>query len=114
MRYHNLHYLCQNKLKKVIKLLIKRLSKWEKLNSAVMATEEVVNRLHCGRQILEVIVEMITKIADQTNLLALNAAIEAARAGESGLGFSVVAVEVRKLAENSTVSAKEIQQLMRH
>jgi hypothetical protein len=56
------------------------------------------------------VTETIKYIASQTNLLALNAAIEAARAGESGRGFAVVAQEVRKLAEQSNASVKNIQQ----
>jgi methyl-accepting chemotaxis protein WspA len=59
------------------------------------------------------VVTTITKIADQTNLLSLNAAIEAEKAGEYGLGFAVVATEIRRLADQTAVATLDIEQMVK-
>jgi methyl-accepting chemotaxis protein len=72
---------------------------------------EAVNETVNAMKAIAAKIGLIEDIAYKTNLLSLNAAIEAARAGEHGKGFTVVAAEVRKLAENSRVTAQEINEL---
>ena len=62
---------------------------------------------------INAIVATITKVADQTNLLSLNAAIEAEKAGEYGLGFSVVAKEIRRLADQTAIATIDIEQMVK-
>ncbi|MDF2587695.1 MAG: methyl-accepting chemotaxis sensory transducer [Anaerocolumna sp.] len=78
-------------------------------------TNEIINEVEkLGDQVKNIysIIGVISEIADQTNLLSLNASIEAARAGEVGKGFAVVATEVKKLADQSMMAAKQIEDII--
>lgn len=81
-------------------------------SGALNKTKSTMAKIEESSRKIEGIIKVITDIADQTNLLSLNATIEAAKAGEFGKGFSVVADEVRSLAERSSESVVEISQLI--
>jgi len=83
------------------------------MSDVASQTANSVQVLNSYMKEIEPVLLSITDVADQTKLLALNASIEAARAGEQGAGFAVVAGEVRKLAEASSVSAQHITSLLK-
>lgn len=93
-------------------IIFDTLSEMEKITKLVTATSDAVENMSVSSEQISNVIDVIREVTEQTNLLALNAAIEAARAGEMGRGFSVVADEVRNLAEKTTQSANEISQMI--
>lgn len=93
------------------------LARMEETMLQVMGAADLVNNklsiLNEKAGNINQVVVTIVKVADQTNLLSLNAAIEAEKAGEYGRGFSVVATEVRRLADQTAVATYDIEQMVR-
>jgi methyl-accepting chemotaxis protein len=84
----------------------------EEAGQSMQRVTSTMTRIETGSRKMSEIIGLIEGIAFQTNILALNAAVEAARAGEQGRGFSVVAAEVRSLAQRSAQAAEEIKVLI--
>ncbi|PKL38811.1 MAG: hypothetical protein CVV44_08055 [Spirochaetae bacterium HGW-Spirochaetae-1] len=81
--------------------------------SSLNSMQQSMSKIHDGSTRMTGIIEIINSISDKINLLSLNAAIEAARAGDAGRGFAVVADEISKLADQTDVSLKEIDTLIK-
>ncbi|MBM7117270.1 methyl-accepting chemotaxis protein [Archangium primigenium] len=84
----------------------------QQIRSDGVAVADSITKLSKRVERIGTVVEVIDEIADRSDLLALNAALEGSRAGEAGKGFSIVAAEMRRLAENVMESTKEIKNLI--
>ncbi|GAA4846296.1 PAS domain S-box protein [Algivirga pacifica] len=94
-------------------LLNRLIDNINEISSSAQSTSGTIGELTERSEEISRTLNVITNIAAQTNLLALNAAIEAARAGDAGRGFAVVAEEIRKLAEDSRMSAVNIEKVIK-
>lgn len=93
--------------------VLKTIEKMNEVSDVVKESSDKILHLEKSSDKINQIVSVIKEIAEQTNLLSLNASIEAARAGEYGRGFSVVAEEIRKLAEKTGHSTKEVSKMIK-
>ena len=101
----NLAFEGQDGLKTMIRIM-------DDLSGATLIITSKLDEINDRANAIEGIVNTITKVADRTNLLSLNAAIEAEKAGKFGQGFSVVAAEIRLLADQTSVAALEIEDMI--
>ncbi len=99
-------------IKKVAQVAAHAMAGMAKIKESIDKTNGMLNSLGEKSQKIGKITDLIDDVADQTNLLAVNASIEAARAGEQGRGFTVVADEIRKLADSTAKSTKDITSLI--
>jgi methyl-accepting chemotaxis protein len=88
------------------------MSSMESVKRNAIEVDDAIAKLSKRVERIGTVVEVIDEIADRSDLLALNAALEGAKAGEAGRGFSIVAAEMRRLAENVMESTKEIKNLI--
>lgn len=96
----------QNNLQRMDQTMQHMVSATDAINSKLAALSEKASNINN-------VLTTITKVADQTNILSLNAAIEAEKAGEAGRGFSVVATEIRRLADQTSVATWDIEQMLK-
>jgi methyl-accepting chemotaxis protein WspA len=96
----------QHSLKRMDLTMQTMVAATDSISAKLAALSEKANNINS-------VLTTITKVADQTNILSLNAAIEAERAGEAGRGFSVVATEIRRLADQTSVSTWDIEQMLK-
>ncbi len=96
----------QNNLKRMDSTMQHMVSATDSINAKLAALSEKASNING-------VLITITKVADQTNILSLNAAIEAEKAGDAGRGFSVVATEIRRLADQTSVSTWDIDQMLK-
>ncbi|KMT21013.1 methyl-accepting chemotaxis protein [Clostridium cylindrosporum] len=102
----------ENKAEKGNEIVKGVISKMDSINLYVEESNNIIGSLNERSKDIGQIIQVIAEISSQTNLLALNAAIEASRAGEQGRGFTVVAEEVKKLAEQSSEASNRVSSLI--
>lgn len=96
----------QSNVKRMDHTMQRMVSATDSINAKLAALSEKASNINN-------VLTTITKVADQTNILSLNAAIEAEKAGEAGRGFSVVATEIRRLADQTSVATWDIEQMLK-
>jgi methyl-accepting chemotaxis protein WspA len=96
----------QGNLKRMDQTMQNMVAATDSINAKLAALSDKASNINS-------VLTTITKVADQTNILSLNAAIEAEKAGEAGRGFSVVATEIRRLADQTSVSTWDIEQMLK-